>query len=105
MDVHLNRNKCLFPTGISARDRLGYAASQPGGSLSVGTHYNRGKNTGLLNDIEETPNDTHGSEDAKCFGKFHRPPDKKAYHKPMKLHEVLKDLFATRPVLKGRNGT
>ena len=99
LDVHETRNKCVFPTGISARDRIVYAASQPGGSLAAGKHYNRGKNTGLFKDVVATPIGTRGSENAKCFGKFHRPPDKKTYYKPKKLQEVLKVLFAERPVL------
>ena len=47
----------------------------------------------------ETPTGTIGSENAKCYGMFHRPDDKKAYHKPTRLIHELKILFPHRPVL------
>ena len=101
-NLHLSRNKCSFPTGISACDRLVFAAATPGGMLTAGSHHNRGKNTALFKRIDATPIGTPGSEDAKCFGKFHRPKDKKAYTKPQKLVQVLQRLFLVRPVLTAK---
>ena len=102
MDVHEIRNKCVFSTGIPARDRIIYAASQPGRSLAAGKHFNRGKNIGLFKYVVATPIGTYGSEDVKCFGKFHRPPDRKTYCNRKKLQEVLKVLFAEILVLSAK---
>ena len=92
----------MFPIVISAYDRLVYTAAKPGGILTAGSHHNRGKNTALFKKIDATPIGTPGSEDAKCFGKFHRPKDKKPYTKPEKLVEVLQRLFLVRPVLTAK---
>ena len=91
LNDHLNRNKRVFPRGISAPERFIYTAAQSWVSLSSGTHYNRGKNTDVLKPIEATPICTPGSEDAKCFGKFRRQADKRADHKPMRSVAVPKD--------------
>ena len=42
---------------------------------------------------------TMGSEDTKCYRKFHRPKDKKSYHKPDRLVIELKKLFNMLPAL------
>ena len=102
MNHHLSRNKCFFPRGISSCDRLVYTAAKPGGILTTGSHHNRGKNTALFKKIDATSIGTPGSEDAKCFGKFHKPKDKKPYHKPMRLVAVLKGLFLVRLILTAK---
>ena len=74
---HLSQTKCIFQKGISSHDKLIYTAVQPGSTFGAGTHYNRGSNTGLFKEIMESPPGTIGSENAKCYGMFHRPDDKK----------------------------
>ena len=67
--------------------------------MGAGTHYNRGSNKELFSAIEESTIGTPGSENAKCYGMFHRPDDKKAYHKPTRLIHELKIFFVHNPVL------
>ena len=98
-EKHVARRKCTFQQGISSCDRLIYSAVQPGSTLCVGSHYNRGHKTSLFKPIVEAPIGHPGSAHAKCFGKCHRPKDKKQYHKPARLLLELKKLFDTRPVL------
>ena len=96
---HYSKDKCDFPKGMKAIDRIKYLAAKPEGFLAVNTHANRGHNTGMYNPVIAAPDGALGSEDAKCYGQFHRPKDKKPYWKPDRLVLELKKLFNEIPVV------
>jgi hypothetical protein len=98
-DKHIRAGKHSFPSGVGALSEIAYQASNPGGSLAVGSRPDR-NSTSLFCKIVESPADTLGIEHAICFGRFNRKEDVPAYHKPDRLRTAMLRLFQI-----GQDGT
>jgi hypothetical protein len=96
---HVHAGKHSFPSGVGALSELAYQASNPGGSLAVGSRPDR-NSTSLFCKIVEASADTLGIDHAICYRKFNRKEDQPAYHKPDRLRAEMLRLFQI-----GQDGT
>jgi len=88
--------KCSFPVGVTAKDKLVQLASASGGVLELGSRPNRLVGA-VSHDVVPSEEDAAGEKAACCFQSFNRKEGVVPYRKPAKLVEVLKELYSVRP--------
>ena len=98
---HKHAAKHDFPIGVNARDWLRLQASKPGGVLAAGGRPDR-QSDSLYNILEAAPFGSPGELHAWCFGQFNRKSGHKGYKKPLRLLQVLRELYALVPKLRAQ---